>query len=99
MKIYTIDTYHQTIPRYIAVYLIFGSDGPVLVETGPGSVIPAVVEGIKAHGVQPGDIKHVLVTHIHLDHAGAAGWWAHLVADAGKWCRGGDGRGVDCRRR
>lgn len=80
MKIYTIDTYHQTIPRYIAVYLVFGPDGPVLIETGPGSVIPAVVEGIKAHGVQPGDIKHVLVTHIHLDHAGAAGWWARQGA-------------------
>jgi glyoxylase-like metal-dependent hydrolase (beta-lactamase superfamily II) len=32
------------------------------------------------HGIEPDEIRHVLVTHIHLDHSGAAGWWAQRGA-------------------
>jgi glyoxylase-like metal-dependent hydrolase (beta-lactamase superfamily II) len=38
------------------------------------------VAGINAHGLQVGDVTDVLVTHIHLDHAGAAGWLAQQGA-------------------
>jgi glyoxylase-like metal-dependent hydrolase (beta-lactamase superfamily II) len=48
----------------------------VLVETGPGSTLPRLLEELAFYGYQPADIGHVLVTHIHLDHAGCAGWWA-----------------------
>jgi glyoxylase-like metal-dependent hydrolase (beta-lactamase superfamily II) len=48
----------------------------VLVETGPGSTLPHLHAGLAKHGYKPKDIQHLLVTHIHLDHAGAAGWWA-----------------------
>src|SRR5690606_8936954 len=59
-----------------AVYLLVGPDGPVLIETGPGSTLPAVRAALAAHGFAPADVRAVLLTHIHLDHAGAAGWWA-----------------------
>ncbi|MEM7114877.1 MAG: MBL fold metallo-hydrolase [Chloroflexota bacterium] len=80
MQIYTIDSLHLNIPRYIAVYLILGAGEPILIETGPSVVTPNVVAGLKEQGLEPTDIKHVLVTHIHLDHAGAAGWWAQQGA-------------------
>jgi glyoxylase-like metal-dependent hydrolase (beta-lactamase superfamily II) len=48
----------------------------VLIETGPGSTLPAILDGLAAHGIKPGDVRAILLTHIHLDHAGAAGWWA-----------------------
>jgi len=76
MQIETLDLQYRGVPRVIASYLIDGPDGPVLVETGPGSTLPTLIAALKDHGVSPGDIQHVLVTHIHLDHAGAAGWWA-----------------------
>ncbi len=76
MNILTLDLNFQNTPKSIAAYLIFGSDGPVLVETGPGSTLPTLLDQLKQHGLTPGDIKHILVTHIHFDHAGAAGWWA-----------------------
>ena len=76
MRIETLDLNYRGVSRVIASYLIFGPEGPVLVESGPGSTLPTLLEALNDHGVSPGDIRHVLVTHIHLDHAGAAGWWA-----------------------
>ena len=45
-----------------------------MVESGPGSAIEALKADLSAHGLTPQDVTHVLLTHIHLDHAGAAGW-------------------------
>lgn len=69
-----------------SVYFISGS-APTLVEAGPGADVPVVLEALQALGVDPGDLAHVVVTHIHVDHAGGAGallrhfplatMWAH----------------------
>jgi len=80
LDIRTLDLNFQNIPDVIAAYLIVGSAGPVLVETGPVSTIEPLKAQLAAHGYTPADIHHVLVTHIHLDHAGAAGWWARQGA-------------------
>lgn len=58
----------------IAAFLADAGNGPVLVETGPHSTLPYLKAGVEALGYRLEDIRHVLVTHIHLDHAGAA--WA-----------------------
>src|SRR5690606_23506866 len=56
----------------VAAFLIESTEGPILVETGPESTWPQLETGIQRLGFQPSDIKHVLLTHIHFDHAGAA---------------------------
>ena len=56
----------------IASFLVETSDGPVLVETGPHSTLPALEAGLSEAGVGLSDVQHVLLTHIHLDHGGAA---------------------------
>lgn len=76
MKILTLDLNFQNTAQAIAAYLVLGPDVPVLVETGPGSCLPTLLEQLKSYGFAPNDIKHLLLTHIHFDHAGAAGWWA-----------------------
>ncbi len=58
----------------IASFLVETEAGPVLLETGPYSTFPQLKSELSKHGYQPEDIKHVMLTHIHLDHAGAA--WA-----------------------
>ena len=75
-ELHTIDLHYLGAPEAIASYIIESSDGPVMIETGPGSSLGALVDGLKAIGHEPGDVKHVLVTHIHFDHAGASGWMA-----------------------
>ncbi|CUS06296.1 Metallo-beta-lactamase [Candidatus Promineifilum breve] len=80
MKLHILDTHFQGMPQVTAVYLLIGPDGPVLVESGPGSTLPAVLDALAGHGFAPADVRAVLLTHIHLDHAGAAGWWAQQGA-------------------
>lgn len=76
INIHTLDLNFQGLPQTIAAYLLEAPEGPVLIETGPGSTLPTLQAAIQAHGYTSVDVKHVLVTHIHLDHAGAAGWFA-----------------------
>jgi glyoxylase-like metal-dependent hydrolase (beta-lactamase superfamily II) len=60
----------------IAAYLIPYKGGAVMVETGPGSTVKELSRKLQQHGLKPQDVTHVFLTHIHLDHAGAAGWLA-----------------------
>ena len=80
MHVETLDLRFQGTPHVIASFLIHAAGGPVLVETGPGSTLPTLLDELGARGVRPDDVHHVLVTHIHLDHAGAAGFWARQGA-------------------
>lgn len=76
MRIHTIDLHYADLPHAIACFLVEGEHGLALIETGPGSTLPACLDGLRALGIDPAEIRHVIVTHIHFDHAGAAGWWA-----------------------
>ena len=76
MRIHTLDLHFQGIPGLIASYLIESGGEFALIETGPGSTLAALRSAIRAVGVDESAIKKVFVTHIHLDHAGAVGWWA-----------------------
>lgn len=67
-----IDTEYLQTPQAIGGYLLLG-DRPALIETGPASTVETLLEGVRAAGVDPRDLQTVAVTHIHLDHAGAAG--------------------------
>jgi glyoxylase-like metal-dependent hydrolase (beta-lactamase superfamily II) len=57
----------------VAAYLLPEDEGWTLVETGPSSCRGALLRGLKAAGVMPEEVRRVLVTHIHLDHAGGVG--------------------------
>jgi glyoxylase-like metal-dependent hydrolase (beta-lactamase superfamily II) len=73
-NVQTIDLKFLGLAGSIAVYLIPHKDGIVLIESGPGSTKDALKAGLAKFGFQPNDITDVFLTHIHLDHAGAAGW-------------------------
>ena len=80
MNIHVLDLNFRDTPHAIAAYLVVGPAGPALVETGPGSTLGTLRARLAECGYAPADIRHVLVTHVHLDHAGAAGWWARQGA-------------------
>ncbi|MDP9329535.1 MAG: MBL fold metallo-hydrolase [Actinomycetota bacterium] len=67
-----IDTMLAGEPEFNAVYLLDG-DEPTLVEAGPGADVPVVLEALQLLGIGEHDIAHIVVTHIHIDHAGAVG--------------------------
>jgi glyoxylase-like metal-dependent hydrolase (beta-lactamase superfamily II) len=59
--------------RIIASAILHGPDGLAIVDPGPSSTLPVLRRGLEAAGMSLGDITSILLTHIHLDHAGAAG--------------------------
>jgi len=80
MRIHTLDLLFRDTPGLIAAYLVESGGEYALIETGPGSTLPTLRKAIQAAGVDENAIKKVFVTHIHLDHAGAAGWFAQQGA-------------------
>ena len=65
--------------RVIATAVLAGSDGITLVDPGPTSCLPRLEAGLRDRGYTLRDVRHLLLTHIHLDHAGAAGTIAERV--------------------
>lgn len=75
MKIYTLDLHFLQHEETIASFLIAGEQGElVLVEAGPHATFAALKAAVTRLGFDFEQIKHVFLTHIHFDHAGAA--WA-----------------------
>jgi glyoxylase-like metal-dependent hydrolase (beta-lactamase superfamily II) len=72
-SIQVIDLHYLGNEGSIASYVLPSDDGPVLIETGPRSTLKHLETGLKRLGWSLRDVRHALVTHIHLDHAGAAG--------------------------
>ena len=70
--VFQIDTKMAGYEGITAGYLIRG-ERPCLVETGTAPSAPVVRDALAALGIGPGDLATVVVTHIHLDHAGGAG--------------------------
>lgn len=60
-------------PHAIGVYVVETNDGLALFDCGPSSTVPALEAGLEAHGLALEDVRHLMLSHIHLDHAGAAG--------------------------
>ena len=71
-NVYLIDDQLFSIPKLGSVYLL-NEEKKALIESGPATSAKAVLDGIKEVGVRPEDVDYVIVTHIHLDHAGGAG--------------------------
>lgn len=77
-----LDLHFQGAPGIIAAYVFDTGDGLAVVDPGPSSTLPALLAGLHHLGAQPTDLRHVLLTHIHLDHAGAAGTLAARLPQA-----------------
>jgi glyoxylase-like metal-dependent hydrolase (beta-lactamase superfamily II) len=73
LPVHTIDLKYRGIPRAIGAYLIPHDHGVILVESGPSLTLHALQDGLNQHGYTLDDVSDVLLTHVHLDHAGAAG--------------------------
>jgi glyoxylase-like metal-dependent hydrolase (beta-lactamase superfamily II) len=67
-----IDTHMGGTPELTAGFVVAG-ERPALIETGPAKVAAAVARGVAAAGLDPGDLAWIVLSHIHLDHAGGVG--------------------------
>jgi len=68
-----IDLYFGGHEHGIGVYVVETDDGLALFDCGPTSTLPALESGLEERGLELADIRHLLLSHIHFDHAGAVG--------------------------
>ncbi len=68
-----LDLLHLGRERVIGAYLLETPDGPALFDCGPATCVPVLKEQLRERGLKLQDLRHLLLSHIHLDHAGAAG--------------------------
>jgi glyoxylase-like metal-dependent hydrolase (beta-lactamase superfamily II) len=68
-----IDLLHMGHERTIASYVLDTDDGPALFDCGPATCVDALKAGLVQHDLALTDVRHLLLSHVHLDHAGAAG--------------------------
>ncbi|HYW13056.1 MAG TPA: MBL fold metallo-hydrolase [Longimicrobium sp.] len=69
-------------PGFIASYLLADRDDLALVEAGPASTLDTLLAGIRGAGHDPARLTHILLTHVHLDHAAGAGQLARIAPGA-----------------
>lgn len=71
-RIHLIDGFDLDVPSRTGTYVIDEAE-LTLVETGPSPSIKYVKKGLESLGFSLDEVKHIIVTHIHLDHSGGAG--------------------------
>ncbi|MEX2275393.1 MAG: MBL fold metallo-hydrolase [Actinomycetota bacterium] len=79
-----IDTHMLGRYQVTSAYLVRATE-PALIETGPATSADSVLRGLRSLGFDPADLAHVVVTHIHLDHAGGVGTLADAFPSATIW--------------
>jgi glyoxylase-like metal-dependent hydrolase (beta-lactamase superfamily II) len=78
--VHILDTRHRGNPGIIAATALETTAGLALFDTGPESTFETLAREIERCGFKPRDVRHVFLSHIHLDHAGAAWRFAELGA-------------------
>lgn len=68
-----VDVNFLGFPDIIATAVLHGPGGVALVDPGPSTSLANLQSALERGGIRMGDVRHILLTHIHLDHAGAAG--------------------------
>jgi glyoxylase-like metal-dependent hydrolase (beta-lactamase superfamily II) len=68
-----LDLHFFGTPRVIGAYLVETAGGLALFDCGPATGVDALRQRLVERGVSLADVQHLLISHIHLDHAGAAG--------------------------
>ena len=68
-----IDLNFQDRPRVIATVVVHGPGGVTLIDPGPSTTLPVLTRELERAGIAMADVTSLLLTHIHLDHAGATG--------------------------
>lgn len=70
--IHTIDTGYLR-PRFDAAYLVVEQGRGAFIDCGTNHTVPVLLAGLDAAGLAPADVDWLVLTHVHLDHAGGAG--------------------------
>ena len=80
-NVYLIDTFSLGVGGIVGTYLVI-DEKVVLIDPGYASSLEKIIEGLKSIGVNTSEIDYIVLSHIHLDHAGSAGQLVRLASNA-----------------
>ncbi len=80
-NLFGIDLFEEGRPGRSSAYFIRSLE-PILVETGSARSHESLVEGLAELGARPSDLRHIVITHVHLDHAGGVGQMMEAAPEA-----------------
>ncbi len=80
--LYLVDTHQFGVPRCGGVYILLSGGEAALVESGISLAVPRIEEALSTMGIPDDAVRWVFLTHIHLDHAGGAGFLLERLPDA-----------------
>jgi glyoxylase-like metal-dependent hydrolase (beta-lactamase superfamily II) len=72
-----LDVKFLGVPGIIATAVLYGPAGVALIDPGPSSTLPTLRTELERAGIRLADVRTIVLTHIHLDHAGATGTLVH----------------------
>jgi glyoxylase-like metal-dependent hydrolase (beta-lactamase superfamily II) len=71
MSVFTIDC-DYVFPRFAASYLVVEGDHALFVENNTAHSVPRLLHELKVQGLKPDQVRYLIITHVHLDHAGGS---------------------------
>jgi glyoxylase-like metal-dependent hydrolase (beta-lactamase superfamily II) len=80
--IHTIDCNYLGRPRFAAAYLLVDGDEAAFIDNNTAYAVPALLEALKENGLAPEQVRYLIVTHVHLDHAGGTSALLEACPDA-----------------
>ncbi|QOC22735.1 MBL fold metallo-hydrolase [Wenzhouxiangella sp. AB-CW3] len=80
--IHTIDTHYLGLPEVAAAYLIIDGDRAAFVDNNTNEAVPLLLAALADQGLAPEQVEYLIITHVHLDHAGGTSALARACPNA-----------------
>jgi glyoxylase-like metal-dependent hydrolase (beta-lactamase superfamily II) len=80
--IHTIDTHYLGRTGFAAAYLIVDGRRAAFVDNNTNAAVPRLLASLAENGLEPADVEYLILTHVHLDHAGGTSKLARACPDA-----------------
>ena len=82
LSIVTIDTHYLGRSEFAAAYLIVDGDRAAFIDNNTNAAVPRLLAALDDHGLTPAQVAYIIITHVHLDHAGGTSALAAACPDA-----------------
>lgn len=82
MSIVTIDTHYLGRQEFAAAYLLIDGDRAAFIDNNTNAAVPGLLAELSARGMSPAQVEYIIITHVHLDHAGGTSALAAACPDA-----------------
>lgn len=80
--IHTIDCHYLDRPRFAAAYLLVDGDEAAFIDNNTNRAVPRLLDALANAGLEAEQVRYLIVTHVHLDHAGATSTLAEACPNA-----------------